>query len=82
MLYFVTCVLEIYVFIIYIYRLIVQIDLYELQHVQILDLYKLKLVPAPYLSVEQCILMNLYFKIHKSTDLIFMNDKFTVNSTN
>ena len=40
-------------------------DLYKMQHVQILDLYKLQLVQAPYFSVEQCILMNLYFKIHK-----------------
>ena len=43
----------------------VQVDLYKLQHVQILDLYKLQLLQAPYLSVEQCIFMNLYFKIHK-----------------
>ena len=40
-------------------------DLYKLQIVQILDLYKLQLVQAPYLSAEKCILMNLYFKIHK-----------------
>ena len=44
---------------------LVQVHLYKLQHVQILDLYKLQLVQAPYLSVEQYILMNLYFKIHK-----------------
>ena len=44
---------------------LVQVDLYKLQHVQILDLYKLRLVQAPYLSIEQCILMNLNFKIHK-----------------
>ena len=40
-------------------------NLYKLQHVQILDLYKFQLVQAPYFSVEQGILMNLYFKIHK-----------------
>ena len=51
------------------------------KHIHILDLYKLQLVQAPYVSVEKCILMNLYFKIYKSTDLIFMNDKFTVNYT-
>ena len=37
----------------------VQVDLYKLQHVQILALYKLQLVQVPYLSVENCILMNL-----------------------
>ena len=60
---------------------LVQVHLYKLQHVQILDLYKLQLVQAPYLSVEQYILMNLHFKIHKSTYLVFMNDKVTVNYT-
>ena len=44
---------------------LVQVDLYKLQHVQILDLYNLQLVQALYLSVEQCILMNLYFKMQK-----------------
>ena len=39
--------------------------LYKLQHVQILDLYKLQLVPALYLSIGQYTLKNLYFKIHK-----------------
>ena len=38
---------------------------YKLQHVQMLNLYKLQLVQGSYLSVEQCILMNLYFKVHK-----------------
>ena len=42
-----------------------KVDLYKLQHVQILDLCKLQLVQASYFSVEQCILMDLYFKIHK-----------------
>ena len=44
---------------------LVHADLYKLQHVQMLDLYRLQLVQAPYVSIEQCILMNLYFKIHK-----------------
>ena len=39
-------------------------SLYKLQLVWI-DLYKLQLLQAPYLSVEKCILMNLYFKIYK-----------------
>ena len=60
---------------------LVWVDLYKLQLAQILDLYKLQLVQAPYLSVEKCILMNLYFKIHKITYPIFMNNKFTVNYT-
>ena len=38
---------------------------------------KLQLIQAPYLSDEQCILMNLYFKIHP----IFMTDKFTIKYT-
>ena len=44
---------------------LVQIDLYKLQHLQISDLYKLQLAQAPYLLVEQCILINLYFIFHK-----------------
>ena len=60
---------------------LVWVDLYKLQLVQILDLYKLQLVQAPYLSVEKCILMNLYFILIKSTYQIFMNNKFTVNYT-
>ena len=43
---------------------LVQVDLYKLQHVQNWNLYKLQLVQAPYLSAEQCLLMNLYLKIH------------------
>ena len=43
---------------------LIQVDLYKLQYVQILDLYKLQLVQAPYFSAEQCILKNLSFKIH------------------
>ena len=39
-------------------------SLYKLQLVWV-DLYKLQLVQAPYLSVEKCILMNLYYEIHK-----------------
>ena len=45
----------------------VQVDVYKFQNVQILDMYKLQLVKVPYLSDEQCILMNLYFKFMKST---------------
>ena len=44
---------------------LVQVDLYKLQHVQSLDLCKLQLLQASYFLVEQCILINLYFKIHK-----------------
>ena len=44
---------------------LVQETFYKLQHVHVLGLYKLQLVQAPYLSIEQCILMNLYFKIKK-----------------
>ena len=35
------------------------------QLVQVWDLYKLQLVQASYLSVEQCIIMKLNLKIHE-----------------
>ena len=33
---------------------LVQVDLYQLQHVQILDLYNLQLVQTQYFSADQC----------------------------
>ena len=61
---FTLCICYVQVEILYKLQLL-QVDMYKLQHVQNLDLSNLQLVQTPYLSDEQCILMNLYCKIHK-----------------
>ena len=43
---------------------LVWVDLYKLQHVQVLDLYKLQLAQASYLLIEQCIIMKLNFNAY------------------
>ena len=57
-----------FIFVMYNLRFCTSCNLYK-KSVQIAtcanSLYKLQLVQAPYVSVEQCILKNLSFKIHK-----------------
>ena len=50
------------------YKHLVQVDMYKLQHVQILDPYKFHI-----LLVEQCILMNLYLTNMSNLMIIQLN---------